>query len=317
MRGRLAALGGLVAAALIGAAQATGTPCPPPLPAPSAHALAQAQDAARDRGFLWRLSRDGRDSYLYGTLHVGRLAWSAPGPRVRQALRDTDLVALELDPLDRETSRGFEQAMKQAAVPALDEPVRQRLRRLAERACLPAQALQDQHPLMQVMQLTVLEARHERLEPAFAQEIVLSLAATLMNRHVLSLETPAQQVAAILPDDWSRFGEDVDRTLRQIEEGRARPVLRRLAQVWEAGDLDALQNYADWCDCQADDRDRAAFARLNDQRNPHLAARIAELHGRDLKVFAAVGALHMTGPQALPRLLQALGFAVERVVLSR
>ena len=26
--------------------------------------------AARDHGFLWRISRDGRSSYLFGTLHV-------------------------------------------------------------------------------------------------------------------------------------------------------------------------------------------------------------------------------------------------------
>ncbi|HNJ84320.1 MAG TPA: TraB/GumN family protein, partial [Piscinibacter sp.] len=33
--------------------------CPPPPAPPSAEALVQAQGAARDRGFLWRLEKDG------------------------------------------------------------------------------------------------------------------------------------------------------------------------------------------------------------------------------------------------------------------
>ena len=41
--------------------------------------------AAEDHGFLWRVSRDGRVSYLYGTIHLARLAWVFPGPTVVEA----------------------------------------------------------------------------------------------------------------------------------------------------------------------------------------------------------------------------------------
>ena len=82
-------------------------------------------------------------------------------------------------------------------------------------------------------------------------------------------------------------------------------------------DLEALEDYPRWCECAHDEAERALLRRLNDERNPHLARAIAELHLRGRRVFAAVGALHMTGPQALPRLLQAQGFSVERVVFGR
>ena len=58
------------------------------------------------------------------------------------------------------------------------------------------------------------------------------------------------------------------------------------------------------------------LARLNDARNPAMAERIAALHGEGRRVFAAVGALHMTGAQGLPRLLRERGFTVERVVFA-
>ena len=53
--------------------------------------------------------------------------------------------------------------------------------------------------------------------------------------------------------------------------------------------------------------------RLNEDRNPLLADRLAALHG-GTTFFAGIGALHMTGPQALPRLLAARGFQVQRIL---
>jgi hypothetical protein len=94
-------------------------------------------------------------------------------------------------------------------------------------------------------------------------------------------------------------------------------MLGRLVAAWERGDLEALEDYPRWCECAHDEAERALLRRLNDERNPHLARGIAELHLRGRRVFAAVGALHMTGPQALPRLLQAQGFSVERVAFGR
>ena len=74
--------------------------CPPEAVPPTVEQLTRAQAEARDRGFLWRISRDGRATYLYGTLHVGRDQWLAPGPPLRAALLASDTVALEMDPLD-------------------------------------------------------------------------------------------------------------------------------------------------------------------------------------------------------------------------
>jgi uncharacterized protein YbaP (TraB family) len=59
--------------------------------------------------------------------------------------------------------------------------------------------------------------------------------------------------------------------------------------------------------------ERAQLRRLNDARNPFLAERIDALITQGHRLFAAVGALHMTGPQALPRLLEQRGYRLERL----
>src|SRR5690349_14955524 len=49
--------------------------CPPTAQDPTPEQVPQLMESARDRGMLWRLTKDGRTSHLYGTLHVGRLEW--------------------------------------------------------------------------------------------------------------------------------------------------------------------------------------------------------------------------------------------------
>ncbi len=58
---------------------------------------------------------------------------------------------------------------------------------------------------------------------------------------------------------------------------------------------------------------RGMLEKLNDERNMKMASRIAEV-AKTRTVFAAIGALHLTGPRSLLRLLQEKGFTVEPVL---
>ena len=297
-------------ALVLGGAEAASD-CPPPAPPPSAAQLQAAQRDARDVGMLWRLSKDGRDSWLFGTIHVGTLAWSAPGPNLRDALARSDVMALEIDPTDPQLGALLQQATR--AAPAVDAALRKRLQAQATAACLPADALQGLHPMLQLVTLTLLQARQDDLEAAYGQELMLAAAARAAGLRIVALESVEQQVRALLPPDALQMQRLIEQSLEQLERGHASPVLRRLAQAWAAGDLDTLERYAEWCECAADEAQRAWLRRLNDERNPQLAAGIDALHGQGHRVFAAVGALHMTGPQALPRLLAQRGYQVQRV----
>jgi uncharacterized protein len=74
--------------------------------------------------------------------------------------------------------------------------------------------------------------------------------------------------------------------------------VRTLVQAWSDGDLATLGNY--------EGLDRMA-------RNQGMAEAVDRLHQQGKRVFAAVGILHMTGDQGLPKRLEKLGYAVERV----
>lgn len=291
---------------LNGAVLAAPAACPPtPVQASASQ--------AKDRGLLYRISRDGLDSFVYGSLHIGRPEWAYPGPKLRAALGRVDLLALELDLSDPATLQILSQPPAHAPALKLTPALRARLDAQARAACLPPTLLAGQHPLMELATYTVLAARWDGLDSRFGQEALLSQWAQQHGLPIIALEDAASQQQALIPADAKQALLSLQKGLTQLEQGRVRTVMQRLAQAWAQGDLATMQDYARWCDCAADAQDRADFIRLNDARNPGLAEGIAARHSQGQSVLAAVGALHLSGEQSLLKHLSRRGFVVERL----
>ena len=268
----------------------------------------------RDRGLLWRLTRDGRSSWLYGTLHVGKPAWRRLGPQLTAALRASDVLALEIDPADPALLAALAE-LQPASLPP--ESLQARLARAYTRACISRDAMATLHPVLQATTLMVLEARWLGMDPTYAMEQLLSAQARTLGRRVVSLESAAQQTQALIPEDEAEARTVLDQSLQQLEDNSARRVLQRLSAAWEQGSLATLEDYGSWCECAANEADLAFMKKLNDDRNPLLADGIAAQHAQGKRVFAAIGAFHMTGEQALPKLLAQRGFKVERISFGK
>jgi uncharacterized protein YbaP (TraB family) len=289
------------------------TECPPVAQPPTQEQLADGFKNAKDRGALWTISKDGRTSYLFGTLHVGKMAWAFPGPKLMQALRETQVLAVEVDITAPSTQAEMQAAMAQAAKVELGEKEQTRLDAQADAACIPRAALASMHPVMQAITYVVLSGRHDGLDAAFGQEPTLIGFARAQQRPVVSLESIASQMAVLLPKDAKLGRQMFDRSLSDLEAGKSRGQLARISQAWERGDLESVGTLEKLCECTPTDEERAFTKALNDDRNPTIAQRIAEEHAKGKPVLAAVGLLHMTGPKAVTTLLAEQGFEVKRV----
>jgi len=272
---------------------------------------------AADRGLLWRADRDGRTAWLYGTIHIGRAEWVRPGPTVQQALEQSDALALELDTRDQAAMR----AMTQPADPALVARVlsgerAQRLARQREAACVPPESTAGLQPILQVMALTGLVARFDGLYPEFGADEALAVSARNNGKPVFALESASAQLRMLTGDSEAEEAEQIDAALAELESGQLRSQMKELADIWARGDADKLSRYPEWCNCVDTPAERRLMTRLLDDRNPGLADGIERMHAGGKRVFAAVGALHMVGPQGLPALLAARGFTVSAVPLS-
>ncbi|MEW5903635.1 MAG: TraB/GumN family protein [Pseudomonadota bacterium] len=288
--------------------------CPPPPTQPSPAAVQEAMQHARDRGFLWRISKDGRDSWLYGTIHVAKFDWMFPGPQVMQAVQDSGVLALELDMLDPDIRQRMAAGMRAVdAAPALPPELVRRLREQAQATCLPYEAIARYPAEIQLTTLTLMKARLDGLEAAYAVDAVLAGMGHGAQKQVVSLETPESQFATLKIDDPQELLQLMDESLAEMEHGKDRKQLRHIAQVWASSDYDELARYEEWCECMESPTQRRFMHKLLDERNPALAERIDALHQQGNQVFAAVGSLHMFGERALPRLLEQRGYRVERI----
>ena len=156
------------------------------------------------------------------------------------------------------------------------------------------------------------QAQRQGLFALYGAESVLLLHSLRAQRPVVGLETLDTQLAALMARSDAEAAVMVADGLAELQRPQAVAALERLARAWERNDLAELEAYPRWCDCVNTPSEREAFARLGEGRNPGMADAIERLHA-DVSVFAAVGALHLIGPQGLPALLLARGFNVTRL----
>lgn len=296
---------------LVMSTPANASSCPPQSPQPSRELVLKAQRQATDRGFLWRISRDGRDSYLYGTIHAGRPEWLALGPKLDASLFRSGVLALEIDVTDPAVLAELRGVSLGAPRP-LPADLMLSLRKAWAAECLPTDDLDQGAVEYHATQLAVAQARRAGLFPIYGAESALLMRSLRAERPVVGLESVKTQLAALLARSDDEAAAMVREMLAELQRPRAARSLERLAQVWADSDLEDLERYPEWCDCLNTPTERESYFRLVDGRNPGLADAIERLHA-NVSVFAAVGALHMVGAQGLPILLQAKGFKVQRV----
>lgn len=300
---------------LCSAAAADEPVCPPKASMPSEQELQALVQGAQNRGLLWRISHNGRSSWLYGTVHVAKREWMVPGRAVIGALQRSDKLALEINLLDPEVGQALVSGLKaRDDAPALDAALSARLALQRQQAC--ADDLARLRPDAQVMSLLALAGRVQGLDPSYGVDLTLAGMALGMGKPVAALESAQTQLRELISDDPATVAKNVEDGLRQLEGGKAAAMVAQLTGIWADGDQEKLERYADWCDCANTPSERAQLKRMLDDRNPGMADGIARMLEEGSTVFAAVGALHMIGPQGLPTLLRAKGYRVERIRLK-
>lgn len=287
--------------------------CPPALLQPAPESIQAGIRNASDHGFLWRISKDGRTSYLYGTIHVAKFEWMFPGPRVTQALVSSDTIALELDMLDANIQNRMAKAMAMLSNSAMSAPLQKRMRKQAEAICVPYESIAKLTPELQVTTLTMMVGRGAGLEAGYAIDGVLAGIGHSANKNVVSLETPEMQIRLLQMKNSQETESFVEDSLDELESGRSLKMLINIASLWADADYAKMEHFEEWCECLNTELEREVMKRALDERNPALAEHIDRLHASGKQVFAAVGSLHMFGALGLPGLMANRGYQVDKI----
>jgi len=295
---------------------AVAADCPPAVAQHTPEMIQSGLRNARDHGFLWRISKDGRTSYLYGTIHVAKFDWMFPGPQVMKAIRSTDTIALEMDMLDADIQGRMAQGMAALHSTTIPMPLQKRMRQQAAALCVPYDSIASLSPELQVTTLSLMVGRRAGLEAEYAIDSALAGIGHSAKKNVVSLETPEMQLQLLQMKNLQETISFVEDSLDELETGRSLKMLTRIAKIWTNADYSEMAHFDAWCECLNTETEREVMKRALDERNPALAEHIDALHGSGRQVFAAVGSLHMFGASGLPALMAKRGYQVERVNFS-
>jgi uncharacterized protein len=286
--------------------------CPADFVMPSQERIQALQKSSKDRGFLWKVTKDGKVSHLYGTMHVAKFEWMIPGPKLISALSQSNKLALEINFQDEEVMKVAADLVSSKNAPTVSIGLNERIKRYAMNNCIKPELLQTLRPEMQVITLSVMSMKREGIEPAFGIDGALSGIAKAMNKTIVGLETPKEQMDLIFskPDE---IEQDVSDLLKKLEDGTDKNLLNKIVNSWVESDFSVFDNYAEWCKCMDTPKDRSDMKRMIDDRNLVMSRRFDEMHTNAGQVLLAVGTLHMVGQTGLPSLLKKLGYTVEQL----
>lgn len=277
--------------------------------------------AIRARQFpslLWEISGNelAHPSYLYGTVHSFDSSAFRFLPVVAPKIAASDVFAMEM--LLEAERQNFMELLQYVVMPGdtslsmlLGSAEYERLSRyLTDSLDIPMMLLGNVKPffiigMMMGQSMTNADAARF-LDDSLAQ------IATLAGKKVIGIETMQEQLGSIdripLHEQARMLMEEVDSAISSSSTNE----MNELIDTYASGSLDSL--YALYKDKELSNSFQRA---LVTDRNHRMANRIAErLAGKNLRMFVAIGALHLPGEEGVINLLRKKGYSVTPIALN-
>jgi len=271
---------------------------------------ADAQSRPAPRGFIWSIERDGKTSWLVGSLHV--LTPDAhPLPatmeqafgKARTLMEETDvndIASPEIMGVVATKGLFTNGESLQTILPAATYAM------LAQRMTatgLPMDMVRMMRPWMAEITLSGLELQKAGFDPELGVDLHYRRKASGNGMALSMLETPAEQIdyLAGLPMDVQ-----VTQLRKTLEEGDAElKEVREIAAAWRAGDTIAIERLL-----LKSMKDSPAFYQsLVVDRNRRWIPRIESCLSTG-SCFVVVGAAHMVGTDGLIAMLRQKGYKI-------
>ncbi|QGZ41579.1 hypothetical protein IP92_00549 [Pseudoduganella flava] len=277
----------------------------------------QAQPVPR-RGALYRVRHEGRTSYLFGTIHVGKQGFFPLEPEVTRALADSSSLVLELDTRAYEP---FQQALtKYGTYPAGESITRHltpaalaKLERALAKANISLRSVENYRPWLVANILVGTEIEKHGYHRSNGVEGYLLTAAMQQKKPVRELETADFQLSLFASLDDRQQEQYLLENLDELENGKAVRKSAGLIDAWsnaDAGQIAALAR-----ELTSGDTVSATFMdrTLLRKRNPAMTAHIEAIMRTDKVAFVGIGLLHLVGSDSIPELLRRRGYDVEQM----
>ncbi len=288
----------------------------PVLAEPNTGKLASA--SGTHRGALYKVEHQGKQLYLFGTIHIGHPAFYPLDAQTMKALSSSARLVVEFD--SRNLPAIMDAMARHALYPQgervdayLSVGTKQALRRTLPRYGLSFDKVAGMKPWMIANTLIGMDAERDGLSLQLGTEIFLQDFALRNGLEVLELESPEYQLALFNALSVPQQELYLQETLDELASGEAKRKTQQLFQAWQKADGKVFREF--YKELVAEKSFSADFMRtvLLDQRNVEMAAKIDTLSELKGTSFVAVGLLHLMGDKGLPELLRKRGYTVKKL----
>lgn len=287
----------------------------PAAPEPDAAEALRQMQAAPPRGLLYAISKNGRTAHLFGTLHVGRADFFPLDLAATQAMVQSSELVLELDASQIDKMQAGLQRYAVLTPPAtldstLPPALKVRLHTRLDALDIPRESVQTLKPWMATLALTVGALKQQGYGFEYATEFYFMGIAQALNKPVTELEGIDYQFQLFDSIPLQDQLVYLDESLGYLEQEGVQADTRAIIDAWLASDAAALQQITLKSYQHAPSSAHWVQQKLFTERNRRMTDKIDQMLSDGHTPFVAVGALHLTGNDGLPALLEKRGYRV-------
>lgn len=269
--------------------------------------------ALAEPGF-WHASKEGRNLWILGSIHVGLdNFYPLPAP-IEQAWKQSDVLILETDMRDISANESA-QIATMSQLPAgstlattLPPALYQQTLKQTRLYGLPDAQINQMQPWVVAITLTQQALQRAGYQPELGVDEHFASQAMRLGTPIRGLERVPEQFAYLA--GLSQQEDDfLQATLEQI--GTMDAEVPKLLQAWQAGDGPALQKLLSQEQGTSAALQEYMERRLLKERNHNWLPKLLAMPEKNQ--FLVVGALHLYGPDGLLTLLRQQGYQLQVV----
>lgn len=275
--------------------------------------VASAAHAQTDRGLFWKVEKDGKTSYLFGTVHAWKREWLPLNPTIEKAFADSKTLAVELDPAKMDMAKAAQRMMlggMETLQTQIGKPLYEQTKAEAAKLGVPEAAIGKMKPWSAMLVLVAMKLRQLGYTPDAGLDNYLIQNANASGKRIVELESGDTQLAVL--DGLSARLQTAMLSDFIVNIDRTPQLLGELVSAWKNGDASAT--YASSQKSLADPESKREFdEKFLYQRDVAMTRKIEELLRQPGPHFVAVGSLHLIGPKSIVDQLKAKGYRVEQI----
>ncbi len=262
---------------------------------------------------LWELSKNGKTTTLFGSLHVGKPDFYPISAAVRARFDAAEVIAVEADVTQDATRVACNKfaTTTEKLTKLLPEEEMVQLTRYAQASGLDLKVLDGRKLWMVNLILTVTELKQLGVDFEDGIDLVVTREAHYLKKKVVEIEGP-KQCESLAGDDGAEAIAGMNRFLASVRENKMERRINDMIAAYRIGDGEAIAKISvdEFGDNPLGQRSRK---RIFDDRHPSMAETIDGYFAKKERHFVVVGAGHMFGQGNLLQALEKRGIKVTPV----